>query len=270
MRYKLCPAMKAAGGNAATSNGVFEGLVSVFGNIDAYGDVVMPGAFKATIEDWANSGDPIPVMWSHRMDDPRFSIGQVEEIAELEPHDARLPDWVDPWAKEHGGLWVRAALDMGDDATEMAVHTMRLLAKRRVKKFSFAYDVIDGGWGVVNGEDAYELRALKLYEVSVTPIGANDLTELLGGKTGALIAGIRELAAQPGKLRRIVSDQEKDELASAVTALGKALDIDERAATDDVAKDEEPGQVKSEEPRRSVESIRQLIDIHRQLVDVVS
>ncbi len=53
--------VKAAAGDA----GEFEAVVAVFGNIDSYGDVIVKGAFAATLKDWSDSGDPIPVVWSH-------------------------------------------------------------------------------------------------------------------------------------------------------------------------------------------------------------
>ena len=36
--------------------GEFTALVSVFGNVDSYGDVVQPGAFERTLKEWSASG----------------------------------------------------------------------------------------------------------------------------------------------------------------------------------------------------------------------
>ena len=36
----------------AGTPGTFEGYGAVFGNIDAYGDVIQKGAFKETLRDW--------------------------------------------------------------------------------------------------------------------------------------------------------------------------------------------------------------------------
>lgn len=49
--------------------GRFEGYLSVFGNVDSYGDVVEPGAFTRTIEQ--NNGR-FPLLWFH---DPSEPIG---------------------------------------------------------------------------------------------------------------------------------------------------------------------------------------------------
>lgn len=173
MLMKSCPArIKAAGEQDGLPAGQFEAIVSVFGNKDSYGDVVMPGAFKDTLAEWAESGDPIPVYYSHRMDDPDFNIGHVLEAKETDE-----------------GLWVRAQLDVEDPVPgSKATQVHRLLKGRRVTQFSFAYDVREGGWATRkdaagNDEEFYELRNLKVYEVGPTPIGANQETELLAVKS---------------------------------------------------------------------------------------
>jgi HK97 family phage prohead protease len=176
--------------------GVFEALVSVFGNKDSYGDVVMPGAFTKTLEDWSTKGDPIPVYWSHRMDDPDYNIGHVIEASESED-----------------GLLVKAQLDLGGGKADQ-VH--RLLKGRRVTQFSFAYDTIrDKKNGDVN-----ELHELKLYEVGPTPIGANQETELLAVKAAAEAAvGI----AQSMKAGRVLAAKHIDSLRSAQEAIGAVI-----------------------------------------------
>jgi hypothetical protein len=83
--------------------------VSVFGNKDSYGDVVMPGAFADSLAAWKASGNPIPVYYSHRMDDPDFNIGYVLDAEETDK-----------------GLQVHAKLDLDDDAKK-AKQVYRLL-----------------------------------------------------------------------------------------------------------------------------------------------
>lgn len=163
MLFKSCPAkIKAAGEQDGLADGEFEAIVSVFGNVDSYGDVVVKGAFTDTLAEWAAKGDPIPVYWSHRMDDPDFNIGEVVEARETDE-----------------GLWVKGRLDL-DSAKAAQVH--RLLKGRRVTDFSFAYDIVEAGWATQDEEEYLELRKLKVHEVGPTPIGANDETDLLGIK----------------------------------------------------------------------------------------
>lgn len=165
MYVKSAPVtIKAAGGQDGAGEGVFEAIVSAYGNVDTYGDVVMYGAFAETLTEWEASGDPIPVLWSHASQDPDYHIGYVIE-AEERPE----------------GLWVRAQLDPDDlaDKQSKTSKIYRLLKGRRVKQFSFAFDVVDGGWGVRDDRDVYELRKLKLYEVGPCLIGVNQATDLL-------------------------------------------------------------------------------------------
>jgi phage head maturation protease len=181
MKFKACPAGYSVKTHA-TSAGVdsaaveFEAIVSVFNNPDAGGDIVRPGAFADTIAAWKSSGDTLPVLWSHRMDDPHYNIGGVAEIEELSAGDERIPEWAHPWVKANGGLWVKAVLDDGPDASPIAKTVATLMRKRRVTQFSFAYDVLserptpDGKYN--------ELLKLGLYEVGPTQIGMNELTEL--------------------------------------------------------------------------------------------
>jgi uncharacterized protein len=196
MLTKSCNvAVKAAGPDDGADEGVFEALVSVFGNVDSYGDVVMPGAFAASLDEWAKSGAPIPVYWSHRMDDPDYNIGEVLEAKETAD-----------------GLWVKGRLDLD---SPKAAQVYRLFKGRRVTQFSFAYDVREGAWVEKDGAEFYELRDVKLYEVGPTPIGANQETDLLAVKSAA-----RHLAAKAG---RVLSSKNENTLREAADQLDGAL-----------------------------------------------
>ncbi len=214
MKLKSAPARFKAADDAATGagSGEFEAIVSVFGNVDSWGDVVAPGAFSDSIAAWKAGPNILPVLWSHRMDDPTYNIGEVIDLAEFEP-GADLPDWVDPWVKEHGGLWVKGRIDTGADASPIAVQALRLLKSRRVTQFSYAYDEIDSGPIEVNGAEVWELRKLKLYEVSPTQIGANELTDLIAAKAGSM-----------ARRKMTLTADERDSLRGALDQIGAALD----------------------------------------------
>lgn len=159
----------------------FEAIVSVFNNRDLGGDIVRKGAFLDSIAAWENSNNPMPVYWSHRLDDPRYCIGEVKEIAEIGPGDERMPDWASNYVKENGGLYVKAELD----AEGIAAQVRHLLTKRRVTQFSYTYDIPTGGARPfeADGVASTELLKLALHEVGPTPLGMNPLTELLAAKS---------------------------------------------------------------------------------------
>lgn len=132
---------------------------------DSYGDVVARGAFAKTLADWQASGNPIPLLFGHRTDDPRMNLGAVIEAEE-----------------DERGLKIRARFD---EENEIAQYTRKLVKEGRLTKLSFAYDTLDAAPVVLaDGTRANELRELKLYEVSLVPIPANQLTEVIEAKDG--------------------------------------------------------------------------------------
>lgn len=194
MKTKDAPArVKAAGYDDGLNDGEFKAIVSVFGNIDSVGDVVVPGAFSDTLEHWKAKGDPIPVIWSHDWSDPYSHLGEVLDAVETTE-----------------GLFVHGALDLDNPK---AAQVYRLLKGRRVTQFSFAYDVLEGAWVDRDGESYYELRKLKLHEVGPCLLGANQETELLAVKANDLAARLK--AGDTVDL---------DQLAAAHQALGSLLE----------------------------------------------
>lgn len=142
------------------TEGTFTAVVSVFGNIDYVGDRVLPGAFSASLKRWEASGDPIPVVFSHKWDDLDGHIGKVLKAEEREE-----------------GLWVKGQLDMEDEA---ARKVWRLMNDRRIREFSFAYNVLRERPG---DDGANELVELDIIEVGPTLKGMNPATELLSVKS---------------------------------------------------------------------------------------
>lgn len=197
MKVKNIGVRTKAGPDAGLAEGTFEAYASVFGNVDSYGDIVVPGAFADSLKEWGDGAGTLPVLWGHNMSDPDYNIGAVLEAVE----------------DEHG-LKVTASLDL--DAPK-AAQVYRLLKAGRVSQMSFAYDVLDGAPVEKDGGEAYELRKLKLYEVSVVPIGANQETEVLAVKTaaGAVAAGIKE--------GRALSQKNVDALRGARDAIDEVL-----------------------------------------------
>lgn len=196
--------IKAAGPADGLEEGQFRALVSVFGNEDSMGDVIAPGAFAQVLAEWKASGDPIPVIWSHRWSDAFAHIGSVLEASETAD-----------------GLEVLAQVeDMDTNPTARHVHG--LLKGRRIKQFSFAYDVAEGGWvdtdDLVNHPwgDYYEIKRFSaLYEVGPCLVGANQQTDLLAAKAAELARGVKE--------GRVLAQQHYERLQSAHAAIGEVL-----------------------------------------------
>lgn len=217
MRTKNAHALFKAGPDDDLAEGEFIGYASVFGNKDSYGDVVMPGAFTEDLKRWAEKGDPIPVLFGHNMSDPDYNIGHLLSAEE-----------------DDTGLKVHAQLDL---QSPKAAQVYRLLKGRRVNQMSFAYDVLAGGWEKRkkdgtddDSEEFFALRELKVYEVSVVPIGANQETEILAVKSIPTVADRVMLDLKAG---RVISAKNENELRTAHDALGRVL-----SALDDTSDEE--------------------------------
>ena len=202
MHLKDLPVQIKAGPDDGLAEGQFSAYASVFGNVDSYGDVVVKGAFSKDLARWQESGNPIPLLFGHNMSDPDYNIGSVVN-AEEDDH----------------GLLVTAQLDLENPK---ALQTYRMLKGRRVNQMSFAYDVLDEATVEVAGREgdaprkANELRELKLYEVSVVTIGANQETEVLAVKAA-------EVLADAAKAGRVLAQKHIDSLRSAQEAIGAVI-----------------------------------------------
>lgn len=194
-----------AGPDDGLPDGTFTAYASVFGNKDSYGDVVMPGAFADTLTDWAKTGAFLPVLFGHNMSDPDYNIGHVTDATE-----------------DDHGLLVTAQLDL---ESPKGLQTYRLLKGRRVNQMSFAYDVVEGAWIDKTDDGAqdsfYELRKLKLYEVSVVTIGANQETEILAVKSATDAARHLATALKEG---RELATKHLDALRTARDVIGAVID----------------------------------------------
>lgn len=214
MYTKDCPVqIKAMAEADGLEKGSVKMLVSVFGNVDSYGDMVMPGAFTESLATWAGKGDPIPFVWSHQWGDPFAILGEVVNAVETE-----------------AGLEVEAKIDLDIDTGKQVYG---LLKKRLVTQASFAYDIDEADWVEHEAPDGgkygvYELRKLSLLEVGPCLLGANRETDLLEVKA-------RELADRI-KAGRPLSDNIRQTLAKTHSYLGGVLD-----ATADTASGDKPG-----------------------------
>lgn len=232
MQIKSAPlAVKEVGEDDGLKEGQFIGYASVFGNKDSYGDVVQPGAFEETLGEWDAAKENLPVLWGHDMSDPFSNIGLVTEAKE-----------------DDRGLKVTAQLDLENPK---AAQVYRLLKQGAVGQMSFAYDVIEGHSEKSGDDQYYSLDKLKLYEVSIVPIGANSETEILAVKIAREVAGKagRVISAKnENALREALAQLEgsASQIKDVLTALQPAGDDQEKTATGVGAKsaakapDEEP------------------------------
>ena len=196
--------VKAAGPKDGLGEGEFVAYASIFDNIDSYGDVVRKGAFAETLAEWKAAedadGSVIPLLYGHDLWDPNNSVGHIVEAVE----DSR-------------GLKVHGVFDLeGGNAPQV----YRMVKGKRLCQLSFAYDVIDSKEGTVDGVRVRELLKLKLYEVSLVPLGANDQTEVLAVKAAEIAAGLIAEA----KAGRVLSAKNETTLREARASLAGSIE----------------------------------------------
>jgi len=124
-------------------DGTFEGILSPYGNVDAGGDVVEPGAYTKTLQE---QGLTRPLLWQHKTDVP---IGQLT-----------LEDRTD-------GLWCKGSLLM---ALPEAQKAYLLIKAKIVRGLSIGFEAIKEA--LQNG--VRHLKEIKLYEGSVVTFPMNE------------------------------------------------------------------------------------------------
>ena len=191
--------VKDAASAAMVDGGSVTGYAATFDRIpDSYGDVIAPGAFTKSLERWAAlkaDGKYIPLLYGHSTDDPAYNIGRVIEATE-----------------DDKGLRVVAEFDADN---EKAQYVRKLVQEGRLYQFSFAYSVNDAGTvELEDGGEAYELRDVELYEVSLVQIPANQR---------AVVTDIKSAPVEE-KAGRVLSAKNAGAIKEAINLLQSVLD----------------------------------------------
>lgn len=133
---------------------IVEGYASVYGNIDSYRDIVMPGAFA---KDLLENGNERPILWSHKSDEP-VGLGTFEERTE--------------------GLFVSIKLPKADSF--VSERLMPQIKTGAVKGLSIGY------WTVVEeydrGQNVNRLKECRLRETSLCSFPANSSAQITAAK----------------------------------------------------------------------------------------
>lgn len=220
MKYKSGFCSVKAGPIDGLADGEFLVYPSTFTREpDSYGDVVVKGAFAENLAAWKESGNTIPGLFGHRMDDPDYYVASA----------------IDTGEDDHG-WWVKGAFDMESPKGRQVYN---LVKSKRLTQLSFAFDVLEeGSIELPDGRKANELRKLKVYEFSFVPIGANQDTSVIAVKSG-----------DAGMSASLGSGQ-VESLREAQEILGELISAAESAESDDDGglKDEIGTAVKSEPP----------------------
>ncbi|MFT4129956.1 HK97 family phage prohead protease [Labrys sp. (in: a-proteobacteria)] len=127
-------------------DGTFEGYGSIFGNVDSYGEKVLPGAFIDSLARHKREGSSVLMLWQHNSDAP---IGVWEDLAE----DAK-------------GLWGKGRLIL-EVQKSREVHA--LMKAKAIGGLSIGYREQDTD----QEGNVRLLKKLDLYEISPVSFPAN-------------------------------------------------------------------------------------------------
>lgn len=146
--------------------GIITGYFSAFGNIDSDGDIMMPGAFKRSIDDWGPNGKGrIKHLMNH---DPSQPLGKILEL------------------KEDGyGLYYRSQIGkhrLGQDFIKMVESDL-------IKEHSIGFRTLREQ----KSNDANEIHEVMLFEgSSLTAWGANEATPVINMKSITSVEDLKE------------------------------------------------------------------------------
>lgn len=178
--------------NDTAGAGMFSGYASTWDK-DLYDDVIVKGAFEQTLaDDFKAGGAGIPIHWQHKDGSPNDIIGETLSAVE----------------DEHG-LLITARLDTDIPEGKRAYD---LLKRGLIHQMSIGFIAEKTAW-VEDEEskspwDGYrEIRQVKLFEISLVQVAANQGAEVLEVKAG-----------------RAISKSNEDKIRVAYDALGELLD----------------------------------------------
>lgn len=147
--------------NYSPDSRTISGYGAVFNNIDKSGDMLLKGCFAKSISDRgpeSQANDKIIFLWMHNMNEP---IGRITVLQE-----------------DDKGLYFEAVIDnvpRGDQAVEQ-------LKSGTLNQFSIGYNYVWDKCEYDANIDAFIVKEVVLYEISVVSIGCNGETEFLGFK----------------------------------------------------------------------------------------
>lgn len=149
-----------------TKKGIITGYFSAFGNIDSDGDVMMPGAFKRSIQDWGPKGKGrIKHLLNH---DPASPLGNLQVLDE-----------------DNYGLYYESLLGKHRLGLDFA----KMVESDLIKEHSIGFRTLREQ----KSNDANEIHEVMLFEgSSLTAWGANEATPVINMKSINDIFTIKE------------------------------------------------------------------------------
>ena len=135
---------------------------AAYGMPDSDRDILIKGCFAKSIAERgpeSSTNRKIVFLWQHDMRDPIGKILKIEELDDGAYADIRLSDF---------------------DAVPNAKRAYVQLKDGDINQFSFGFTYVWDKLEYDEEQDAFIVKEVKLYEISVVTLGANELTEYIG------------------------------------------------------------------------------------------
>lgn len=155
---------------AGASDGTFSGYGAVSGNVDSYGDVIEPGAFRDTLRAWQDKGKYPPMLLQHG----GGFLGGADDL---------LP--VGKWTKmEENTKGLKAEGQLFALSTERGQYIYEGMKAGALDGLSIGYNVKEFVAGTKPGEPRRKLTNIDLVELSIVTFPANDKARIGNVKSG--------------------------------------------------------------------------------------
>lgn len=194
------------------------GYAAIFNNRDKAGDILLKGCFAKSIQDRgpeSQANDKIIMLWQHDQHEP---IGKISVLIEDEK-----------------GLYFEAVID----DVERGNQAIKQLESGTLNQFSIGYSYVWEKCEYDQERDAFIVKEVVLYEISVVSIGCNGETEYLGLKSESTDP-YEEMKNEIESAIKGLPIRKKEEIQ---TLVRKALSL---------------GQFKPEVPRKAVEPLEEV------------
>jgi len=166
--YNCSLEIKAVEDSEDKKFGFFEGYASTFSNIDKTDDIINKGAFAESIV--GNKPSNIKMFWNHSSN---YLIGSYTELKE-----------------DDRGLFVKGRINLG---TQKGKEAYELLKAGDLDKMSIGFRIKEASYDTES--EVRTILKLDLFEISLVPIPANDLAEVMDVKSLDEVKTIKDIEA---------------------------------------------------------------------------
>ena len=215
MEYKTFTAEIKASDDSTDDIGVFEGYANTFDNLDLVDDIVHKGSFKKTLKESKKRG----LFFMHNTNDIANLLGQAVDLKE-----------------DDTGLKMKGEIDLNDP---MGAKAFRLIKSGVIDRMSIGFQIVKADWEELKDKLIRHIKEMKLYEISILPIGYAANPQSLIDPTSIksrdeIFSNIKANKNDDEFLKKVFSlfDRKPDELITLIKSINPDTTVEEPIALD--------------------------------------